>query len=45
MRTQLGSQIKGKLVTMYDGKGDIVLDPSEARIVRTFGPVDDVNYK
>lgn len=45
MRTQLGSQIKGKLVTMYDGKGDIVLDPSEARIVHTFGPVDDINYK
>jgi UDP-N-acetylglucosamine 2-epimerase len=45
MRTQLGPQVNGKLVTMYDGKGDIVLDPHSARIVRTFGPVKDVNYR
>jgi hypothetical protein len=45
MRTQVSSQINGKLVTMYDGEGDIVLNPDEARIVRTFGPVEDVDHK
>ncbi len=45
MRTQTGSQINGKLVTMYGGEGDIVLNPDEARIVRTFGPVEDVDHK
>lgn len=41
MRTLAGSQINGKLVTMYGEEGDIVLNPDEARIVRTFGPVED----
>lgn len=45
MRTLAGSQINGKLVTMYDGEGDIVLNPDEARIVRTFGPVEGVGHK
>ncbi len=45
MRTQVGSQISGKLVTMYGGEGDIVLNPDEARIVRTFGPVEGVGHK
>jgi UDP-N-acetylglucosamine 2-epimerase (non-hydrolysing) len=45
MRTLAGSQINGKLVTMYGGEGDIVLNPDEARIVRTFGPVEGVGHK
>jgi UDP-N-acetylglucosamine 2-epimerase (non-hydrolysing) len=45
MRTQRGSQINGQLITMYGEKGDIVLNPGEARIVRTFGPVEDVGHK
>jgi UDP-N-acetylglucosamine 2-epimerase (non-hydrolysing) len=45
MRTLAGSQINGKLVTMYGGDGDIVLNPDEARIVRTFGPVEGEGHK
>ncbi len=45
MRTLASPQINGTPVTMYGEEGDIVLNPEEARIVRTFGPVESVDHK
>ena len=39
LRTRAVSNANGTVQAMFDHKGDITLDPAEAEIVRTFGPV------
>lgn len=40
MRTKATSRVEGQVQAMYDEDGDMVLDPSKARVIRAFGPVE-----
>jgi len=40
MRTKATSRAEGAVQAMYDEGGDMVLDPTKARIIRAFGPID-----